>query len=81
MRRRRKDEIARRVNPADQRPGALRPLPLAMLLALQLEHLEALEAMIERLVREIAERMRADEPALLLVDSGHRPTDRRGCRS
>jgi transposase len=34
-----------------------------------LEHLEALEAMIERLVQEIAERMRADEPALLLVDT------------
>lgn len=40
-----------------------------MLLALQLEHLEALEAMIERLVHEIAERMRADEPALQLVDA------------
>jgi transposase len=40
-----------------------------MLLALQLEHLAALEALIDRLVHAIAERMRADEPALQLVDA------------
>jgi transposase len=40
-----------------------------MLLALQLEHLEALETVIDRLVCAIAERMRADEPALQLVDA------------
>lgn len=40
-----------------------------MLLALQLEHLEALEAMIDRLVHAVAERMRADEPALQMVDA------------
>ena len=40
-----------------------------MLLALQLEHLEALEAMIERLVQAIAERMQADEPALQIMDA------------
>ena len=39
------------------------------LLALQLEHLEALEAMIDRLVHAIAERMQADEPALQVADT------------
>lgn len=40
-----------------------------MLLALQLEHLRALEAMIERLTQAIGERMQAGEVALQLVDT------------
>jgi transposase len=40
-----------------------------MLLALQLEHLDALEKMIDRLTQAIGERMQADEPALRIVDT------------
>jgi len=40
-----------------------------MLLDLQLQHLVALEAMIDRLTQATAERMHADEPALQVVDT------------
>jgi transposase len=40
-----------------------------LLLALQLEHLRALEAMIERLTQAVGERMQAGEPALQLIDT------------
>jgi len=40
-----------------------------MLLALQLEHLAALETMIERLTEEVGRRMQADEPALCAADT------------
>jgi transposase len=40
-----------------------------MLLALQLEHVEALEGMLDRLNQAIGERMQADEPALVIADT------------
>lgn len=52
--------------------GALRGLigpHQRMLLALQLEHVEGLEKMIDHLTQAIGERMQADEPALQIVDT------------